>query len=89
MRALLDRMLQATLPAVLFADKPTIPFMPELKLCPYCHAHLKVQKTREKDVFTLHIGAFQTHETVLDCGCCGYFVNYGSEELLHIVPKGS
>lgn len=89
LRAFLDRMLQATLPAVLFANKPTIPFTPELKYCPCCNAKLKVQKTREKEVFTLHIGGFQTCETVLDCECCGYFVNYGSEELLDIVPKGS
>ena len=89
LRALLDRMLQATLPAMLFADKPTIPFMPELKFCSYCNAKLKVRKTREKNVFTLHIGIFRTCETVLDCECCGHFSNYGSEELLNIVPKGS
>jgi hypothetical protein len=80
-------MLQATSPAMLFAHKPTIPFMPKLKFCPYCNANLTVQKTREKDVFTLHIGVFRTRETVLCCEDCGHFANYGSEELLDIVPK--
>ncbi len=89
LRALLDRMLQAISPAMLFVDKPTIPFTPKRKFCPCCNAKLKVQKTREKEVFTLHIGGFETCETVLDCECCGCFVNYGSEELLDIVPKGS
>ena len=63
--------------------------MPKLKFCPYCNAKLKVQKTRAKDVFTLHIGVFRTRETVLDCERCGHFVNYGSEELLDLVSKGS
>jgi len=74
---------------MLFAAEPTIPFIPELKFCPHCNAKLKVQKTREKEVFTLHIGVFKTRETVLDCECCGHFANYGSEELTDIVPKGS
>ena len=89
LKMLLDRMLHTASPTMLFADKPTIPFIPELKFCPYCNAKLKVQKTRKKDVFTLHIGVFQICETVLDCECCGHFANYGSEELLDIVPKGS
>ena len=74
---------------MLFADEPTIPFIPELKYCPCCNARLTVQKTREKEAFTLHIGGFQTCETVLHCESCGHFSNYGSEELLDIVPKGS
>ena len=88
LRTLLDRMLEATSPAMLFADEPTIPFIPKLKFCPHCNAKLKVQKTREKDVFTLHIGVFKTRETVLDCECCGHFSNYGSDALPDIVPKG-
>jgi hypothetical protein len=82
-------MFQATSPAMLFADKPTIPFMPELKYCPCCNARLTVLKTREKEIFTLHIGVLQTCESVLHCESCGHFANYGSEELLDIVPKGS
>jgi len=46
-----------------------------------------VQKTREKVVFTLHIGVFRARETVLHCEDCGHFANYGSEELLDLVPK--
>ena len=82
-------MFQATSPAVLFGNKPAIPFVPELKFCPDCNARLHVKKTREKEVFSLHIGGFCACETILDCECCGHFSNYGSEELLEIVPKGS
>lgn len=72
---------------MLFPLKPVIPFVPEQKFCPNCKAKLKVQKTREKDVFTLHIGVFRTHETVLHCQECLTFSNYGSEQLLDIVPE--
>jgi len=82
-------MFQATSPAVLFVNKPAIPFVPELKFCPDCKTRLHVKKTRAKEVFSLHIGVFCACETILDCECCGHFSNYGSEELLDIVPKGS
>ncbi len=82
-------MFQATSPVVLFVNKPVIPFLPELKFCPGCDTRLHVKKTREKEVSSLHIGAFCACETILDCECCGHFSNYGSEELLNIVPKGS
>ena len=87
LKMLLDRMLHTASPAILFPVKPRIPFTPKLKFCPCCHEALTVKKTRGKDVFTLHIGVFRTHETVLQCESCGHFENYGSEELLSIVPE--
>jgi hypothetical protein len=87
LRALLDQMLRKTSPAMLFPDKPTIPFVPTRQICPQCGVKLKVQKTRRKDVFTLHLGGFRTDETVLFCDGCGHVANYGSEELLNLVPE--
>jgi hypothetical protein len=87
LRRVLDRVIQMTSPAKLFLNiKPVIPFVPTRQICPRCGSRLKVQKTRSKDVFTLHLGGFRTHETVLYCDSCGGFDNYGSEELLSLVP---
>jgi len=51
----------------LFPDKPTIPFYPEVELCPHCGAKLHVQKSWEKTIVTMDIGAFKVKETVLEC----------------------
>lgn len=51
----------------LFPDKPTIPFYPEVEFCPHCGTKLHVQKTWEKTIVTMDIGAFEAKETVLEC----------------------
>jgi len=51
----------------LFAEKPIIPFYPEIDRCPDCGSPLDVQKTWRKIVVTMDIGAFYAKETVLQC----------------------
>lgn len=47
-----------------------------------------MHKTKEKTVFTLHIGEFTAKETLLKCHNCKNETVYGSEELLKLVPAG-
>ena len=51
----------------LFPYEPTIPFYPEVDYCPHCGAKLHVQKSWEKTIVTMDIGAFKAKETVLEC----------------------
>ena len=51
----------------LFPQKPTIRFYPEVESCPSCGRKLHVQKTWEKTIVTMNIGAFQAKEIVLEC----------------------
>jgi hypothetical protein len=51
----------------LFPVKPMFLFYPEVDCCPDCGAKLHVQKSWEKTVVTLDIGAFRAKETVLQC----------------------
>lgn len=68
----------------LFPQKPTIPFYPEDRYCPRCNAKLNIQKTQEKTVVTMNIGAFRAREIVLECprDKSAYF----SEDLRKLVP---
>jgi hypothetical protein len=52
---------------ILFPEKPTIRFYPEVENCPHCGRKLHVQKTWEKTIVTMNIGAFQAKEIVLEC----------------------
>jgi len=51
----------------LFPNKPTIHFYPEVEFCPNCGTKLHVQKTWEKTIVTMDIGAFVAKEVVLEC----------------------
>jgi hypothetical protein len=51
----------------LFPQKPTLPFYPENESCTHCESQLHVQKTWEKTIVTMDIGAFQAKEIVLEC----------------------
>jgi len=51
----------------LFPQKPTIRFYPEVENCPRCGRKLDVQKTWEKTIVTMDIGAFLAKEIVLEC----------------------
>jgi hypothetical protein len=51
----------------LFPQRPTIHFYPEIESCTHCQAPLHVQKTWEKTIVTMDIGAFQAREIVLEC----------------------
>ena len=55
-------------PRSIFPKKPIIHVEPEEVLCS-CAAHCKlnVMKTKQREVRTLHIGAFDVHETVKIC----------------------
>ena len=50
-----------------FPQKPTIRFYPEVENCPYCDRELRVQKSWEKTIVTMDIGAFLAKEIVLEC----------------------
>jgi len=51
----------------LFAQKPTIRFYPEIENCPRCGRKLHAQKTWEKTIVTMDIGAFVAKEIVFEC----------------------
>ena len=53
--------------SALFPEKPTIRFYPEVENCPHCGRKLHVQKTWEKTIVTMDIGAFLAKENVLEC----------------------
>ena len=62
-----DKLICGVSASSLFPDKPTIPFYPEVEFCSYCGTKLHVQKTWEKTIVTMDIGAFKAKETVLEC----------------------
>jgi len=66
-------------PVSLFAKPPKVHFGPEEADCPHCAKPIKVLKTKERDVVTLHIGRFKAIETI--CVCDGCRPTYGSREL--------
>ena len=77
----------AVRPDVLFPEKPTLKFHPEIPNCPVCNSTLNVQKTADpKTVVTMDIGAFFAKETVLYCPH-GHGT-FRSERLRNLVPKG-
>lgn len=51
----------------LFPQKPTILFYPENENCIHCESQLNVQKSWQKTIITMAIGAFQAKEIVLEC----------------------
>ena len=72
---------------VLFREKPTLQFFPEIQNCPVCNSLLNVQKTADrKTVVTMDIGAFFAKETVLYCP--NGHGTFRSEQLRNLVPKG-
>ena len=72
----------------LFPDKPIFHFYPEVDFCPHCHTKLHVQKTWEKSVVTMDIGAFRAKETVFQCPRDKAV--FGSPQLRALVPvKGT
>jgi len=72
--------------SALFPETPTVHVYPETHECPKCGSRLHVQKTRTKNVVTMHIGAFRTKETVL---CCPRDQTiFASEKLRSLVPEG-
>lgn len=72
----------------LFTEEFKIPFISEQTVCPDCLSPLSVYKTKEKTVFTLHIGEFTAKETLLKCNHCQNETIYSSAELLKLVPHG-
>lgn len=63
----IDNLISGVSAGSLFPDRPTIPFYPEVEFCPRCGRKLHVQKTWEKTIVTMDIGAFLAKETVLEC----------------------
>jgi len=71
---------------VLFREKPTLHFYPEVQKCPVCDSTLHIQKTNKKTVVTMDIGAFFAKRTILHCPF-GHGV-FNPEQLKKLVPKG-
>ena len=71
-------------PLGFFPKPPVINFAPELSRC-QCDGQLKVYKSRNKPVVTLHLGQFISHELLMECSCCKK--RYKSERLSGLVPK--
>ena len=69
----------------LFHRTPIVEFREERVFC-NCGKNLKVLKTHKRIVFTLEIGQFHAHETILHCECCKRI--YVSNELRRLVPEG-
>ena len=67
LRSYVDELISGVSAGALFAEKPIIPFYPEIERCPDCGSLLDVQKTWMKTVVTLDIGAFYAKESVLQC----------------------
>lgn len=67
LRSYVDKLISGVSAGALFAEKPIIPFYPEIDRCPDCGSPLDVQKRWMKTVVTLDIGAFYAKETVLQC----------------------
>jgi len=79
----LEQLSRETVPAALFSQPPIVRFVPEQRICD-CTNPLRVQKTREKIVFSLS-GPFKAHETIRKCPKC--LCVYTSQTLLRIVPS--
>jgi len=73
-------------PAFLFPQPPTVHFGVEQERCPRCANPLKVLKTRQRSVVTLHIGKFVAAETIGICTGCHR--SHGSQELARLAPAG-
>lgn len=58
--------------------------------CPDCRAPLEVYKTRCKTLYTLQLGCFRAHQTLLCCGEpeCPNETIYAPEELTRLAPGG-
>lgn len=55
-------------PRSIFSKKPVIHIEPEELVCNCAvHGKLKVMKTKKREVRTMHIGAFDVHETIKIC----------------------
>ncbi len=73
--------------SVLFPEKPTLNFYPEIQNCPVCDSPLHVRKTTDpKTVVTMDIGAFFAKQTVMHCSR-GHGT-FKSKQLQNLVPKG-
>ena len=77
-------------PGSIFPKKPTIHVEPEELVC-NCAAHckLKVMKTKKREVRTMHIGAFDAHETVKYCPLNKCKKKYRYTGLDTFLPPGS
>jgi len=84
----LDQSIEALSTKVLFPEKPTIKFLPDIKKCPCCYHPLKVRNTETKRiVYSLHIGAIRVHRSFLHCKNCDNPTIHTSEDILTLVPK--
>jgi len=62
-----NKLISGVSAGALFAQKPTLRFYPEVENCPQCGRKLNVQKTWEKTIVTMDIGAFEAKEVVFEC----------------------
>jgi len=84
LRANINQLISGVNACSLFPEKPLIHFYPEVEECPVCGSGLKIYKTRVKTVTTMDIGAFEAHETILECQNDNLF--FPSKLLRSLVP---
>jgi len=70
---------------ILFRSTPTVKFKHGGAFCD-CGNKLKVLKTHKRTVFTLEIGGFSAHETILHCDRCNRV--FPADDLRELVPDG-
>ena len=71
----------------MFNEPPIIPFHSEIKICPNCREELNIYKTKNRKVFTKHIGCFFAKETQLYCDKCNNGIIYRAENLTKLLPE--
>jgi hypothetical protein len=86
LKGFIVKLTQAVRADVLFPEKPTLHFYPEIDTCTVCNSIPYVQRTTNpKTVVTMDIGAFFAKETVQYCPH-GHGI-FRSEQLRNLVPK--
>jgi transcription elongation factor Elf1 len=87
LRKLIEKTIGAFSSARLFSSHPKIYFKPEERICPICNTSLKVMKTEDRTMITLHIGKFTANITFLICRNCENKATYVSHEPQTLVPE--
>jgi hypothetical protein len=62
-----NKLISGVRAGALFPQKPMIRFYPEVESCPSCGRKLHVQKSWEKTIVTMNIGAFLAKEVIFEC----------------------
>jgi len=86
LRSILDETRESLSSQFLFKQMPEVSFdaYEDVRTC--CGKRLKRYKTKDRKVYTMHIGRFSAHERMVRCDICSKV--YHSTELSELVPSG-